>query len=107
MRVTSLIGTVLLGAGALGLTVAVLPGISVTNRWAVLGAALLVGLLGAVLRPALVKLLSAVGWAGVVAGWLVSQALVVYVALELTPGVHVDGFWTAFWAAWLGAALIS
>ncbi|KUL28161.1 phage holin family protein [Actinoplanes awajinensis] len=107
MRVTAQLGTVALGAVALGFTVAVLPGISAENGLAVLTAAILVGLLGAVLRPALVKLLAATGWAGVVAGWLVSQALLVYAALELTPGVHVDGFASAFGAAWLGAAVMS
>ncbi|GLW34893.1 phage holin family protein [Actinoplanes regularis] len=107
MRVLPLVVTVLLGVVALGLTIAVLPGISADNGWSVLVAAALLGLFGTVLRPALVKLLSTLGWLGVVAGWLVSQALLVYAALEVAPGVHVDGFWAAFGAAWLGAALMS
>ncbi|WP_203744889.1 phage holin family protein [Actinoplanes cyaneus] len=107
MRVAVVAGTAGLGAGALGLTVALLPGVSADNGWAVLGAAVLIGLAGAVLRPALVRLLSAIGWAGVVIGWLVAQALLVYAVLTLAPGVHVDGLGAAFGAAWLGAGLMS
>ncbi|MEV0902588.1 phage holin family protein [Actinoplanes sp. NPDC049802] len=99
--------TVLLGTAVVGAVIGILPGISADNGWAVLAAAVLLGLLGAGLRPLLVRLLSAIGWPGVVAGWLVAQALLVYLALWLTPGVHVDGFWPAFWASWLGAALFS
>ena len=101
------VAVVALGWAATGITVAVLPGISAESGWDVLVAAIMVGLLGAVLRPALAALLARIGWAGVVAGWLVAQALLVYAALELSPGIHVDGFWPAFWAAWLGAAMMS
>ncbi|BAL87012.1 putative phosphodiesterase/nucleotide pyrophosphatase [Actinoplanes missouriensis 431] len=103
----SIVVTVILSALALGATVALMPGISAENGWAVLGAAIILGLLGALLRPLLVRLLSRVGWAGVVAGWLVAQALLVWAALWLAPGVHVDGFWGAFAASWLGAVLMS
>ncbi|MBB2941290.1 uncharacterized membrane protein YvlD (DUF360 family) [Actinoplanes lutulentus] len=105
--VLSTVVIVCLGSVALGITVGLLPGISADNGWAVLGAAIVLGLLGAVLRPVLVTLFSRIGWAGVVAGWLVAQALLVYTALWLAPGVHVDGFWAAFWASWLGATLMS
>src|SRR4051794_37962541 len=104
---TRTVTVVALGWAATGITIAVLPGISAESGWDVLVAAIVLGLLGAVLRPALAALLSWIGWAGVVAGWLVAQALLVYVTLELSPGIHVDGFWPAFWAAWLGSALMS
>ncbi|MFI1996376.1 alkaline phosphatase family protein [Actinoplanes sp. NPDC020271] len=107
MRVTALVATVVLGAAALGLTIVVLPGVSADNAWAVVGVATLIGLAGALLRPALVRLLSAAGWAAVVCGWLLAQALLVYVVLDLAPGVHVDGLGAAFGAAWLGAGLMS
>ncbi|MEU4563853.1 phage holin family protein [Actinoplanes sp. NPDC023936] len=103
----SIVVTVILSTLALGATVVLMPGISAENGWAVLGAAIILGLLGALLRPLLVRLLSRVGWAGVVAGWLVTQALLVWGALWLAPDVHVDGFWSAFAASWLGAALMS
>ncbi|GAA3388342.1 phage holin family protein [Cryptosporangium minutisporangium] len=99
--------TIGLGALVLGITIAVLPGVTADSGWAVLLGAAVVGLVGTLLRPALVRLLSAIGWVGVVVGWLVVQAVLVYAALLLTPGVEVDGFWAAFWAAWLSAALMS
>ncbi|MBB4754180.1 alkaline phosphatase family protein [Actinoplanes lobatus] len=99
--------TVLLGTAVVGVVIGVLPGITADDGWAVLTVAILVGLLGAALRPALVRVLSAIGWPGVVLGWLVAQSLLVYLALWLTPGVHVAGFWPAFWASWLGAVLMS
>ncbi|MCY1136862.1 phage holin family protein [Actinoplanes sp. Pm04-4] len=103
----SVLFTVGLGAAVLGVVIGVVPGLHADSGWAVAAAAVVLGGLGAVLRPLLVALCSAAGWLGVVAGWLVTQALLVWAALELTPGVHVDGFWPAFWAAWLGAGLTS
>jgi hypothetical protein len=47
------------------------------------------------------------GWAGVVAGWLVAQGALVYVALAVAPGISVDGWWDAFWASWSYAILVS
>ncbi|XVV08350.1 alkaline phosphatase family protein [Actinoplanes sp. CA-131856] len=101
------VAVVALGWAAAAITIAVLPGISARSGWDVLVLAIVVGVLGAVLRPALARLLTWIGWAGVVAGWLVGQALLLWLALELSPGVHVDGFWPAFSAAWIAAALMS
>ncbi|MBG0567166.1 phage holin family protein [Actinoplanes aureus] len=96
-----------LGVVAVAVTVGLVPGISADSGWAILAAAVLIGLFGAVVRPVLVVALSAIGWAGVVAGWLVVQALLVYAALLLVPGIQVHDFWSAFWASWLGAVLVS
>jgi uncharacterized membrane protein YvlD (DUF360 family) len=105
--ILSTLAVVCFAWAALGLIIAMLPGITADGAASVLLAAIVLGLLGAVLRPLLVRLCSAAGWLGVVAGWLVTQALLVYAALMLTPGVQVDGFWPAFWAAWIGAVLTS
>jgi uncharacterized membrane protein YvlD (DUF360 family) len=102
-----LVGIVLLDWAALGVTVWLVPGISADTGWTVLLLAAVLGALAAVLRPALVRLLTRVGWAGVGLGWLLSQALFVYVALSVTPGVRVDDFWSAFWASWLYGVLVS
>src|SRR4029450_6698577 len=104
---STVVAVVLLGWAALGLTIWLLPGISATTGWAVLLAAGVLGRLGAGLRPAVVIVLSGIGWAGVLLGWLLSQALLVYLALSVTPGLHVADFWSAFWASWLYAALFS
>jgi uncharacterized membrane protein YvlD (DUF360 family) len=84
-----------------------LPGISATNGWTVLLAAAVLGLLGAALRPTAAVLLAHLGWAGVLLGWLLTQAVLVYLALSVTPGLQITGFWPAFWASWVYAALVS
>ncbi|BEL03796.1 phage holin family protein [Actinoplanes sichuanensis] len=99
--------TVIVGAMVTGVVIGLLPGISADDGWAVLTVAIVLGVLGAVLRPLLVTLLTRIGWAGVVAGWIVVQGLLVWIALQVTPGIQVDGFWSAFWASWLGAILMS
>jgi uncharacterized membrane protein YvlD (DUF360 family) len=97
----------LIGWAALALTIAVLPGVSAEAGWDVLLATALLGLVAAVLRPAFVAVAVWLGWAGVVAGWLLTQAVLMYLALSITPGIHAEGFWAAFWAAWLYAILVS
>ncbi|HEY4418307.1 MAG TPA: alkaline phosphatase family protein, partial [Pseudonocardia sp.] len=47
------------------------------------------------------------GWAGVFVCWLLTQAVLMYVVLSVTPGIRVDGFWDAFWASWLYAFVVS
>lgn len=102
-----IVGILLGGWAALGLTILALPGLSASNGWSVLLAALLLGLFGVVIRPALAALMTRIGWIGVLAGWLLAQAALVYLALVVTPGIEVAGFWTAFWASWIYAVLIS
>ena len=102
-----ILGVLLLGWAALALTVWLLPGITADNGWSVLAAAALLGVFGVLLRPLVAGLMTWIGWAGVLAGWLLAQAVLVYLALVLAPGIHVDGFWPAFWASWIYAALAS
>jgi uncharacterized membrane protein YvlD (DUF360 family) len=97
----------LVGGAALSFTIAVLPGVSAQAGWDVLLATALLGLVAAVLRPAFVTVAVRLGWAGVVAGWLLSEAALMYLALSLTPGIQVAGFWDAFNASWLYAILVS
>lgn len=106
-RLTTAVVVVLLSWPALGITIALLPAISAASAWSVLLAAGALGLLGAAVRPVAGALLPWLGWLGVFAGWLVTQALLVYLALRVTPGLRVDSFWSAFWASWVYGALIS
>ena len=106
-RLSTVVAVVLLDWAALGLTVGLAPGISATTSWAVLAAAGVLGLLGSALRPAMAVLLTRAGWTGVFGGWLLSQALLVYLTLSATPGLQVAGFWSAFWASWVYGGLVS
>ncbi|MEV4637570.1 alkaline phosphatase family protein [Actinoplanes sp. NPDC049548] len=107
LRWWTVVVVVLLDWGALALTVGLVPGISATTGWAVLLAAILLGLLGAALRPAAAALLTRIGWLGVLAGWLLVQAVLVYLSLSVVPGLVVADFWSAFWASWIYSALVS
>jgi uncharacterized membrane protein YvlD (DUF360 family) len=91
----------------LGVAIALVPGISASATWDVLLAAVLLGIAGAILRPVIVAAAVHVGWAGVFVGFLLSQALIGYVVLSVTPGITVDDFWSAFWASWIFAVLVS
>ena len=92
---------------ALGITIALVPGISASATWDVLLAAVLLGIVGAFLRPVIVAAAVHLGWAGVFVGFLFSHALLGYFVLWVTPGIAVDGFWPAFWASWIFAVLVS
>ena len=97
----------LAGWGALALTIAVLPGVSARAEWDVLLAAAFLGLLAALLRPVFTAVAAWLGWAGVFVGWLLTQAVLMYLVLSVTPGIRIGSFWDAFWASWIYAFLVS
>ncbi|GIH07678.1 membrane protein [Rhizocola hellebori] len=97
----------LLDWAALGIAIAVTPGLSANTGWDVLLAAVLLAIAAALLRPLFAAFAARLGWAGVVAGWLLTQALLVYLALSVTPNIQVSGFWPAFWASWIYSVLVS
>lgn len=92
-------------AAVLGLAVAtwMLPGVTIDGVGPLLLVALVVAVVGAVLRPVLVALATWLGWPGALLLGLFGHAVIVYVALVLTPDVSVDSFWWAFAAAWIVA----
>lgn len=106
-RLRTAIPMLLLDWAALGIAIAVTPGLSASTGWDVLLAAVLLAAAAAVLRPLFAAFAAWLGWAGVVAGWLCTQALLVYLALSLAPHIEVSGFWPAFWASWIYSALVS
>ena len=91
----------------LSFTIWVTPGVSAAARLDVLVAALILGLLTAVLRPLVTSVALVAGWVGVLLASLFAEALFLYAALSLTPGITVDGFWNAFWASWVFSLLIT
>ncbi|MDQ1630923.1 MAG: hypothetical protein QOC80_895, partial [Frankiaceae bacterium] len=90
---------------SLGVTIAVLPSIAARARWDVLLAALVLAMLVGALRPVIAAAAVLLGWAGVLLGWLVSTAVLLYLTVQVTPGISADGFWDVFWASWLYAVL--
>ena len=94
-------------AGILGLAVAdlLLEGLTIDGIGQLVLAALALGVVGWLLRPLLVAAATVLGWPGAVLLALLGQAVVVFVALTIVPGVALASFWSAFWASWIVAAV--
>ena len=89
---------------ALIITGALLPGFSATSWWAYAAVAAAAGIVGLILRPALVEISARVGWLGVILTALIGQALIMYVAIRLVPGIE-STVWTAIAATWVSAVV--
>jgi uncharacterized membrane protein YvlD (DUF360 family) len=99
--------TLILAWLTMAFTIWVVPGVSAGVAVDVLVATVLLGILAALLRPLLTSFALLLGWAGVLLAGFGVQALLFYLALVLAPGIHVNGFWAAFWASWLFAFLMT
>ena len=80
----------------------VLPGVSVAGYLAAFGAAIIIGLANATVKPLLIILTLPITILTLGFFLLVINALVIQLAAWLGPGFHVDGFW---WALAFGAIL--
>jgi len=102
--VRALVALVLSSAG-LALAGWLLPGIAFDGVWPVVVVAVVMAVVGLVVRPVLVALATPVGMVGALVLALLGQALIAYVALSVVPGVRVDSFLAAFWTTWIVAAV--
>ncbi len=89
---------------ALTITAAVMPSLSATSGWAYVAVAGLSGVIGLALRPVLVEVSARIGLIAVILVALAGQAVVVYAAMRIVPGIHA-GFRTALIASWIAAAV--
>lgn len=89
---------------ALLLTAEVLPGFTYDSWVPLAVAAAVTGVVGMVVRPALVQLSAIIGWIAVALATLFGQAVIMQLALALVPGAQFDSFWTAVAASWINAA---
>ncbi len=96
----------LLGAVALMLIAYFVPGIAVSSFYAALVAALILGLINALIRPFLILLTLPVNILTLGLFTLVINALMFWLASSVVKGFSVAGFWPAFWGA-LAMSLIS
>jgi uncharacterized membrane protein YvlD (DUF360 family) len=99
--------TLILAWLTMAVTIWIMPGVSAGVAVDVLAATVLLGVLAALLRPLLTSFALLLGWVGVLLAGFGVQALLFYVALSLSPGIQVNGFWDAFWASWVFAFLMS
>jgi uncharacterized membrane protein YvlD (DUF360 family) len=93
----------LLSALALGIAVWLLDGLTASSFWDVLWASAVTALVGLLIRPVIVLVSAYVGWIAVVLVGLLGQALVTYVALEISPGITTT-VGAAIVASWIVAA---
>ena len=96
----------LLTAVSLCLLALVLPGFSIDRPRDALLAGLVVGVVGAVVWPALAFVVVPISVLTLGLGAIVLEALVVALILDALPGVHLDGFWTAIAVA-IGLAAVT
>ncbi len=89
----------LLGAGALMLIAYYVPGIRVASFYAALVAALILGLINALIRPFIILLTLPINILTLGLFTLVINALMFWLASSVVKGFFVAGFWPAFWGA--------
>ena len=94
----------LLSAGALLLVAAVFSGVQVQSYGSALLAALVIGLLNALVRPVLVLTLP-VTLITVGLFLFVINGLMLWAASGMLSGFHVTGFWAAVWGSMLYSLL--
>ena len=94
---------VLVNALAIWLATAIVPGIDASSAAIVLVAALVLGLVNAIVRPILLVLTLPLTLVTLGLFLFVLNALCLWLTSAIVPGFDVRGFWPAFW----GAVLIS
>jgi uncharacterized membrane protein YvlD (DUF360 family) len=102
--VVRLVAVWLVSSAALAIAGALLPNLTAQAAWTYFATTAVAGVLGLVFRPALVLVAARIGWLAVVLVGLVGQALLVYAAIWIAPGISAT-FWSAFWASWIVAVV--
>ena len=99
-------------AGGLWAASQLIPGISVDGVGSLLAAALILGLINAIVRPVLILLTLPITIVTLGLFLLVINAGMLMLTAALLNGFHVQGFWAALWGSivvsvvsWVGAAV--
>jgi putative membrane protein len=96
---------VLVNALAIWLATAIVPGIEASGATSVVIAALVLGVINAIVRPILLVLTLPLTLVTLGLFLFVLNALCLWLTSAIVPGFDVRGFWPAFWAALLVSAL--
>ncbi len=91
----------LINALALLIISQIVPGFAVASTWSALMAALVLGLVNALIRPIVLLLTLPINLLTLGVFTLVVNALMVLLASSIVKGFEVAGFWPAFWGALL------
>lgn len=89
----------LVNAAALWATAQIIPGLVVRGAPSLLLAALVIGLINAVVRPVLLVLTLPLTVLTLGLFYLVLNGLLLWLAAAATPGFALSGFWAAFFGA--------
>lgn len=89
----------LLNALAVMAAAYLVPGVNVQSIWAALIAALVIGLINALVRPIILLLTLPINILTLGLFTLVINALMFWLASTVVKGFNIDGFWPAFWGA--------
>lgn len=90
---------VLVNALAIWLATEIVPGLTARSAVTVLGAALVLGLINAIVRPVLLVLTLPLTLVTLGLFLFVLNALCLWLTSAIVPGFEVRGFWAAFWGA--------
>jgi putative membrane protein len=96
---TGLLLRLLIGALGLWLAAEIIPGIEVANLGTLLAAALLLGVVNAVIRPVLVMLTLPITLLTLGLFLLVINAAMLALVALMLPGFDIAGFWSALFGA--------
>ena len=96
---------VVVNALAIWLAMEIVPGIQARSATAVIAAALVLGLVNAVVRPVLLVLTLPLTLVTLGLFLFVLNALCLWLTSAIVPGFEVRGFWPAFWGALIVSAL--
>jgi putative membrane protein len=96
---------VLVNALAIWLATEIVPGIEARTGTTVFAAALVLGLVNAIVRPILLVLTLPLTLVTLGLFLFVLNALCLWLTSAVVPGFDVRGFWPAFWGALLVSAL--
>lgn len=104
-RLLSLAANALISAVVVSVVLLISPGITVNSDLSVLVTVVLLAVVATLIRPGLVAVAALMPPIAALVLGLFAQAVVVYVAILIAPGVAVSSFWWALLAAWLAAIL--
>lgn len=106
-RIRDSIGRFFIGVIVLSITVSVAPGIGVEELYAIPFAALLTTVVGAILRPVMIRIAVPFGWAGAMLIAIFGGFVIMYAALHLTPGLMIGPWYEVFIASWVYSAIMA
>jgi putative membrane protein len=96
---------VLVNALAIWLATQIVPGITVRSATTIAVAALVLGLINALVRPVLLVLTLPLTLVTLGLFLFVLNAVCLWLTSVIVPGFHVRGFWAAFWGALIVSVL--